>query len=211
MRHQYDPSSFNLFEQSFSKKLVESNSQPNGGAEANATQDTQDVVESLSRLSPSILIGPNIGNYTTSPQYILPAYSPLMMMHSPFKHEPQPVLDPEEKKRIVQERNRQAAVKSRLKKKHEWYRLLETQQLLQQENDLLKYRIQELESILTGQMKGAQSRSNNNNNQIIKTKTISLAMTNMSSVSHGRRSSRRSASPSLSRPSLPSCTGVPQC
>lgn len=155
VRHQHDSSSFNLFEQSFSKKLVETNMLINGGDAA--AQETQDVVESLSRLSPSILIGPHVGNYTTSSlQPILPAQNNYLMMHSPTKlmlQSPTKLyMDPEEKRRVCQERNRLAAVKSRLKKKQEWYRLLETEQLLRQENEALRYRIRELELILSGQM-----------------------------------------------------------
>jgi chromosome segregation ATPase len=53
-----------------------------------------------------------------------------------------------DRRRISQERNRLAAVKSRLKKKQEWYRLVESEQALRQENDILKRRIKELESKL---------------------------------------------------------------
>lgn len=144
----YDPASFNLFEQSFSKKLIETNMFIND--RESATQETKDVVESLSRLSPSILIGPSVGNYTTSPasSHSMPSQSTLMFMHSPKRT----AQDPEERKREIQERNRLAAVRSRLKKKQEWYRLLETEHLLRQENELLKCRIRDLESIVYGQV-----------------------------------------------------------
>lgn len=150
--HQHhDPASFNLFEQSFSKKLVETNLHINGGGDG-PTQDTHDVVESLSRLSPSILIGPTEGNYTTTVPNFMPLENSLLIMHSPSKN----ITDPEERRRVSQERNRLAAVKSRLKKKQEWYRLLEAEQLLRHENEMLRYRIRELESILSAQTKASR-------------------------------------------------------
>ena len=147
-----DPS-FNLFERSFSRKLKEANFLIT--ANNKATEEAQDVVESLSRLSPSILIGPSQGHYipafqsTTSPNAQATGEIESSYTHTTGDGEASyQYADTPDRRKVSQERNRLAAVKSRLKKKQEWSRLVDSERFLREENEFLRARIKQLEDIV---------------------------------------------------------------
>jgi hypothetical protein len=143
---QFTPdASYNLFEQSLSKKLIEANMLM--GENEEVSEVTQDAIESLSRLSPSILIGPGQGNYVTSLQQGEAIQGSNLMNRDEMRCSENSEV---ERRRISQERNRLAAIKSRLKKKQEWYRLLESERNLRAENEGLKQRVHQLEILLHG-------------------------------------------------------------
>lgn len=142
-------SSYNLFEQSFSKKLIEANIfiEDNCSTEKAA----QDAIESLSRLSPSILLGHGgisyniVNNVTVNSKFAQKNESPSCNSISNTDSPSQGT----DKKKSSQERNRLAAIKSRLKKKEEHMKLLEMLSALRAENDMLRQTVERYELILT--------------------------------------------------------------
>lgn len=147
---------YNLFEQSFSKRLIETSTFIE---EQSLHEETKEAVESLSRLSPSILMGPVTANYSMmqerpvllhndmfisidSPGVYSDVNTVLGQHTSPIT----PASDTPDKRKVAQERNRRAAVRSRLKKKQEWSRLIEIETQLRAENDALRNRVHYLET-----------------------------------------------------------------